>query len=37
MAVFEQQIRGEYLREFGFTVPEDYPRFRGDAPDELTH
>mgnify|MGYP000445082676 CR=1 FL=1 len=36
LAVFDEQIRGDYLREFGFTVPNDYPRFRGDAPDELT-
>lgn len=36
VTVFEEQLRGEYLREFGFTVPADYPRFRGDAPDKLT-
>ena len=34
-AVFEAQVEGEYLTEFGFGVPEAYPRFRGDVPDEL--
>lgn len=31
--VFETHISGDYLEEFGFTVPEQYPRFRGDVPD----
>ena len=36
MDVFETQITGQYLNEFGFVVPDDYPRFTGDAPDEIT-
>ena len=34
--VFEAQCQGAYLTEAGFGVPEDYPRFRGDAPEKLT-
>lgn len=33
--VFDEHVRGRYLREFGLTVPDDYPRFTGDAPDEI--
>ncbi len=32
---FEAQCDAEYLREFGFGVPEDYPRYTGDVPDAL--
>ena len=32
---FERHITGAYLREFGFTVPDDYPRYTGDVPDAL--
>ncbi|WP_251330233.1 extracellular solute-binding protein [Haloplanus pelagicus] len=34
-AVFERAITGAYLGEFGFVVPDDYPRFTGDSPDDL--
>jgi molybdate/tungstate transport system substrate-binding protein len=33
--VFEEQLRGSYLADFGFGVPEDYPRFTGDVPAAL--
>ena len=32
---FEAQCAGEYLTEFGFEVPDDYPRYTGDVPDAL--
>ena len=35
--VFETQITGQYLNEFGFVVPDDYPRFTGDAPDAIAN
>ena len=35
--VFAEQVTGTYLREFGFAVPEDYPRFTGNAPETLTN
>jgi molybdate/tungstate transport system substrate-binding protein len=35
-AVFEAQVAGEYLAEVGFTVPEAYPRARGDVPDAFS-
>jgi len=35
--VFEAHVVGDYLTEFGFDVPEDYPRYRGDAPDALAN
>ncbi|SDD67230.1 extracellular solute-binding protein [Natrinema hispanicum] len=35
--VFTEHITGEYLNEFGFVVPDDYPRFTGNAPDEVTN
>jgi molybdate/tungstate transport system substrate-binding protein len=34
--VFERQTRGEYLEQFGFVVPDDYPRYTGDVPDAIT-
>jgi molybdate/tungstate transport system substrate-binding protein len=34
-AVFDAHTTGAYLREFGFTVPDDYPRYRGDVPDGI--
>lgn len=33
--VFESLVGGQYLTDFGFVVPDDYPRYAGDAPDEL--
>lgn len=36
-AVFDEQLTGAYLGEFGFVVPDDYPRFTSNAPDELTN
>lgn len=29
---FEAHVTGEYLTEFGFHVPDDYPRYTGDVP-----
>jgi molybdate/tungstate transport system substrate-binding protein len=37
MDVFEAHVTGSYLNEFGFVVPDDYPRFTGDAPDTITN
>jgi len=36
-AVFETHITGEYLTEFGFTVPDDYPRYTGNVPEAITN
>jgi molybdate/tungstate transport system substrate-binding protein len=36
-AVFDEHITGPYLREFGFGVPDRYPTFTGNAPDDVTH
>ncbi|WP_380674528.1 extracellular solute-binding protein [Salinigranum sp. GCM10025319] len=33
--VFERLTTGSFLREFGFAVPDDYPRYTPDAPDAL--
>lgn len=33
--VFDAHIAGQYLTEFGFSVPDSYPRFSGDAPTEI--
>jgi molybdate/tungstate transport system substrate-binding protein len=33
--VFRAHTTGEYLEEFGFAVPDEYPRYTGDAPDAL--
>jgi molybdate/tungstate transport system substrate-binding protein len=30
---FDRHVRGEYLADFGFAVPEGLPRFAGDVPD----
>ena len=35
--VFETHVTGEYLTEFGFTVPDDYPRYTGNVPESLTN
>jgi len=35
MSAFETQLIGEYLAEFGFVVPPDYPRYTGDVPTGL--
>ena len=35
--VFDAHVTGRYLHEFGFVVPDDYPRFTGNAPDEVTN
>jgi len=35
--VFETHITGEYLHEFGFTVPDDYPRYTGNVPATVTN
>jgi len=32
---FDAQVDGEYLTEFGFTVPEDFPRYTGNVPETL--
>lgn len=31
-SVFERHLTGAYLTEFGFAVPDDYPRYTGDVP-----
>ncbi len=31
-AVFRSHVAGDYLREFGFTVPDDYPAYTGTPP-----
>ena len=33
--VFEEHIRGNYLQEFGFYIPEVYPKIVGDVPDRI--
>ncbi|WP_323174621.1 extracellular solute-binding protein [Natrialba sp. PRR66] len=35
--VFRTHTTGQYLTDFGFVVPDDYPQFTGTAPDEVTH
>jgi molybdate/tungstate transport system substrate-binding protein len=35
--VFEAHTTGDYLTEFGFAVPDDYPQVTGNAPDELAY
>ncbi|WP_336023788.1 extracellular solute-binding protein [Halobellus salinisoli] len=32
---FDAQISGTYLSDFGFSVPDDYPTFSGNVPDEI--
>lgn len=34
--VFRRHMSGDTLRPFGFGVPDDYPRFTGDVPQDLT-
>ena len=34
---FEAQCTGDYLTEFGFEVPDDYPRYTGDVPDAVAN
>lgn len=36
-AVFETHITDAYLTDFGFTVPDDYPRYTGNVPESLTN
>ena len=33
---FETHITGDYLSEFGFIVPDDYPRYSGNVPETVT-
>lgn len=35
--VFERHTTGQYLQEFGFVVPNDYPRYTGNVPDTVTN
>lgn len=35
VSVFETQLAGEYLEEFGFTVPSNYPQYTGEVPSDL--
>lgn len=35
--VFKTQTTSQYLTEFGFVVPDDYPRYTGNVPDEITN
>ncbi|MEF8774439.1 MAG: extracellular solute-binding protein [Halobacteriales archaeon] len=35
LGVFEAHTTGQYLTDFGFVVPDDYPRYTGNVPDEL--
>jgi molybdate/tungstate transport system substrate-binding protein len=34
--VFEAHVTGDYLSEFGFIIPDDYPRYRGNVPETVT-
>lgn len=36
LRVFEQQCTGAYLHQFGFTVPDGYPRLYGNVPDRVS-
>ena len=33
--VFTRHVEGAYLTAHGFTVPDNYPRYRGDVPDTI--
>jgi len=33
---FETHITDDYLSEFGFIVPDDYPRYSGNVPETVT-
>lgn len=35
--VFETHVAGEYLSEFGFEIPDDYPRYSGNVPGEVAN
>jgi molybdate/tungstate transport system substrate-binding protein len=35
--VFETHVTGSYLTEFGFAVPDDYPRYTGNVPRTVTN
>lgn len=35
--VFETHVSGDYLTEFGFTVPDDYPRYTGNVPETIAN
>ncbi|WP_254523586.1 extracellular solute-binding protein [Natrinema caseinilyticum] len=35
--VFAEHVTGQYVAEFGFVVPDGYPRFTGDVPDAITN
>ena len=35
--VFEAHVTGDYLSEFGFIIPEDYPRYSGHVPETVTN
>ena len=35
--VFDVHTTGAYLTEFGFTVPDDYPRYSGEVPDGIAN
>lgn len=37
VAIYEELLTGDSLRDYGFTVPDDYPAFTPHAPDELSH
>ncbi|MBX0297467.1 extracellular solute-binding protein [Haloarcula nitratireducens] len=34
--VFETHVTGDYLTDFGFAVPNDYPRYTDNVPDAFT-
>ncbi|MEA1930087.1 MAG: extracellular solute-binding protein [Euryarchaeota archaeon] len=34
--VFEAHVTGDYLSEFGFIVPDDYPRYSDNVPETVT-
>ncbi|AHG03703.1 ABC transporter substrate-binding protein [Halobacterium sp. DL1] len=35
--VFGEQTTGQYLREYGFVVPQDYPRYTGNVPENVAN
>jgi len=35
--VFETHVSGDYLTGFGFTVPDDYPRYTGNVPETIAN
>lgn len=36
-AAFRTHTTGDYLPEFGFTVPDDYPQYTGNVPEAITN